>query len=243
MPEFTMGDASPLRSITINFMTEADVRAFSEATGIPLTDRSDTAWYPPQQRMNGTVEYYYDSPLQDCHYPVCIPSKGRWENQKTGKALDRMGVSYRFFVEETEYEDYCKAIGAEKVVKLPFHDLGQGSIPARNFIWEWAKEREYRRHWTVDDNITSFKRCTMNRRIQVYGGAFFRAIEDFVDRYENIAMAGPHCDSFVNDRSNTITPYLMMPDQAKRRVFLLRQERGAGGLVQHVDKMTPAHIH
>lgn len=49
----------------------------------------------------------------------------------------------------------------------------------------------------------------MNRRLCVYGGAFFHAMEDFVDRFENIAMAGPHHKGFVMDRDPNCTPFLM----------------------------------
>jgi hypothetical protein len=207
MPHFSMGDARPSHKITVNFMTADDVKAFAEKTGIPVSSRSDTCWFPHQEPLRG--EYYYDGPKTDSCYPVCIPSKGRADCQKTGKALDRMGVSYKFFVEETEFDDYCRHLGESKVVKLPFHDLGQGSIPARNFIWEWAKERGYKRHWTVDDNIVSFYRCDNNRRLRVLGGAFFRAMEDFSNRYENVAMAGPHDIAFVGDRDPSQTPFLL----------------------------------
>ena len=207
MPSFEMGDARPQHKITINFMTAEDVKEFATRTGLPVTARSDSAWFPHQEPLRG--QYYYDGPKTDSKYPVCIPSKGRADCQKTGKALDRLGVSYKFFVEETEYEDYCHHVGESRVVKMPFHDLGQGSIPARNFIWEWAKEREFARHWTVDDNIQSFARCTANRRLCVYGGGFFRAMEDFVDRYENVVMAGPHHKGFVIDRDPNLTPFLL----------------------------------
>ncbi len=207
MPSFEMGDARPQYKITINFMTADDVRAFADKAGLPVTTGSDSAWFPHQEPLRG--EYYYDGPKTDSKYPVCIPSKGRADCQKTGKALDRMGVSYRFFVEETEYEEYCCYLGESKVVKMPFHNLGQGSIPARNFIWEWAKERGHRRHWTVDDNIQSFARCHNNRRLCVYGGAFFEAMESFVDRYENVVMAGPHHKGFVMDRDPNCTPFLL----------------------------------
>lgn len=206
MPEFEMNDMTPTHRVSINFLTLDDLRRFSEITGIQLNEKSDSAWYPPQQKLNGSL--FYDGPKTDSRYPICIPSKGRFDCQKTGKALDRMGTSYRFFVEETEFEKYCEYIGEEKVVSMPFHDLGKGSIPARNFIWEWAKERGFKRHWTVDDNIVSFARCNNNRRLCVYGGEFFRAIEDFVDRYENIAMAGPHHKGFVPDRVGALTPVL-----------------------------------
>jgi hypothetical protein len=173
MPHFSMGDARPQHKITVNFMTDNDVKEFAEKTGLPVTTRSDSCWFPHQEPLKGEV--YYDGPPTSSFYPVCIPSKGRADCQKTGKALSRMGVSYKFFVEETEYEEYCKHVGAANVVKMPFHDLGQGSIPARNFIWEWAKERGHKRHWTIDDNIQSFARCDRNRRLCVYGGGFFRA--------------------------------------------------------------------
>jgi len=207
MPSFDMKDARPNRSVTINFMTEEDVRAFSQATGIKLSTKSDTAWYPPQERLRG--EFEYTGPKTLSRYPICIPSKGRADCQKTGKALDQLGVEYKFFVEETEYDEYCNHVGEDKVIRLPFHDLGQGSIPARNFIWEWAKERGSQRHWTVDDNITSFARCTQNRRLRVRGGGFFAAMETFVDRYENIAIAGPHHIGFADDRNPNLSPFLL----------------------------------
>lgn len=207
MPEFSMGDASPQYRITINFMTENDVIEFAKKSGIPVSVRSDSAWFPPQKYLNG--QYFYSGDKTPSRYPVCIPSKGRWDVQLTGKALDKMGVDYKFFVEETEGDKYMSAIGESRVVVMPFHDLGQGSVPARNFIWEWAKERGYKRHWTVDDNIGRFARCNNNRRLGVWGGGFFQAMEDFVDRYENIAMAGPHHLGFVPDRNDSVGPYLL----------------------------------
>lgn len=206
MPTFAMSDATPKRSIVVNFMTDEDVTEFARRTGLPVSTRSDSTWFPYQEPLRGDV--YYDGPKTDSRYPVCIPSKGRAKIQKTGPALDRLGVTYRFFVEETEYDAYCETIGPERVERLPFHDLGQGSIPARNFIWEWAKERGYARHWVLDDNIQSFCRCTNNRRLAVVGGGFFNAMEDFADRYENIAAAGPHDKGFVKDRDAGLAAYI-----------------------------------
>lgn len=207
MPEYTMGDASPAFKIVINFMTAEDVRDFAKASGIPVTTRSDSAWYPPQKPLTG--DWGYTGPPTPSRYPICIPSKGRADNQLTGKWLDKMGVPYHFFVEETEADQYIKALGRNKVIVMPFHDLGQGSVPARNFIWEWAKAEGYARHWTVDDNIRSFARTNANRRLGVLGGGFFIAMEDFVDRYTNIAMAGPHHKGFVPDRCDTMGPFLL----------------------------------
>lgn len=208
MPEFEMRDAQAQYQVILNFMTKEDLLEFREKTGIRVTPKTVSTWYPAQKHLNG--EFIYAGKPTESKYPICIPSKGRADVQKTGKILDRMGVTnYKFFVEETEGDWYIEHCGEEHVVVMPFHDLGKGSIPARNFIWDWAKERGCKRHWTVDDNINRFSRCHNNRRICVKGGGFFKAMEDFVDRYENVAMAGPHDEGFVPDRSQKVTPYLL----------------------------------
>lgn len=210
MPSFAVNDISPKHTIQVHFTCLKDMYQFAKAIGIEMSATTKGIWYPKSAAhsfISCPGRYYYDGPKTDSRYPVCIPSKGRAEVQTTGKVLDQLGVSYRFFVEETEYDAYCNALGEEKVVKLPFHDLGQGSIPARNHIWEWAKEHGHKRHWVVDDNILAFRRCTLNRRLRVKGGGFFLAMEDFVDRYENIAMAGPHDQGFMPSTSQ-LSPYL-----------------------------------
>ena len=199
MPEFEMKDATPQYQITMNFMTLENLKEFSKKMGYNLTPKSHSAWYPKQDRLKPR-EYFYDGPKIDTRYPVCIPSKGRADCQTTSKTLDQLGVSYLFFVEETEYKKYCNKLGKDNVFCLPFHDLGQGSIPARNAIWEWAAQNNHKRHWILDDNILRFFRCTNNRRLQVLGGGPLNVVEDFVDRYKNIALAGPHEVGFAPDR-------------------------------------------
>jgi len=197
MPAFEMKNAMPQFKIIINFMTAADVKQFAEKTGLLVTKKSNSAWFPYRERLSG--EFQWTGPKINSRYPICIPSKGRAHLQTTGKVLDRMGISYKFFVEETEFDQYCAALGENNVIKLPFHDLGKGSIPARNFIWDWAAEREFARHWVVDDNILNFARCHNNRRLRCRSGALFQALEDFADRYDNLAMFGPHHAGFVDD--------------------------------------------
>lgn len=207
MPEFSMGDASPQRRITINFMTDDDVAEFAQKINATIQPQCNSLWYPYRQRRDLLGYQYYGEGIVP-RYPVCIPSKGRHACQTTGTVLDEMGVPYHFFVEETEEDLYKAALGEDKVIVMPFHDLGHGSVPARNFIWEWAKERGYSRHWTVDDNILEFCRCNYNSKLRVNSGGFFTAIESFVDRYENIVMAGPHDRGFVDDRAS-IAPFLL----------------------------------
>lgn len=208
MPSFEQGNAKPFKRVTVSFMTRDDMIDFAKAVGIPIGDRTDSIWFPiPDDKMKqGSVAW--DGPKVTSRYPICIPSKGRYDVQRTGKVLDAMGVDYKFFVEETEGDLYKEHCGEEHVEVMPFHDLGQGSIPARNYIWDWAQERGHARHWCLDDNIIGFGRCTLNRRVRCRSGAMFSAMEDFIDRYENIAMMGPHEQGFVMEREANLTPVL-----------------------------------
>lgn len=123
-------------------------------------------------------------------YPVYIISKGRWKSRQTSKALEKMGVPYKIVVEPQEYEEYAKVIDPIKIIQTPFSNLGQGSIPVRNFVWEDSIAKGYARHWILDDNINGFMRLNKNYRGKVNSGTIFKCAEDFVDRYENVALAG-----------------------------------------------------
>lgn len=123
-------------------------------------------------------------------YPVYIISKGRWDSRQTSRSLEQMQVPYHIVVEPQEYTNYAAVIDEKKILVLPFSNLGLGSIPARNWVWDHALATGAERHWILDDNIMGFVRLNRNRRIPVTSGTIFRAAEDFVDRYENIALAG-----------------------------------------------------
>ena len=130
-------------------------------------------------------------------YPVYIISKGRWERRQTARAMEMMKIPYKIVVEPLEYNNYAAVINPENILTLPFDNLGQGSIPARNWVWEHAKSLGCERHWILDDNMDSFYRVNRNMKLIVTTGAIFKAAEDFVDRYENIAIAGFQYNSFV----------------------------------------------
>jgi hypothetical protein len=133
-------------------------------------------------------------------YPIYIISKGRWERRLTSRALERMGVPYRIVVEPQELEAYASVIERSKILVLPFSNLGLGSIPARNWVWEHSISEGHERHWIMDDNIGVFYRFNKNLRVQASSGNIFRAMEDFTDRYENVPMSGPNYRTFVRSR-------------------------------------------
>lgn len=125
-------------------------------------------------------------------FPVYIISKGRWERRQTSKTLESMSVPYKIVVEPCEYEKYASVINPDKILVLPnnFSELGQGSIPVRNWVWEHSILNGYEWHWILDDNIESVERFNNNLKIKCEIGTPFYIIEDFVLRYENIAQAG-----------------------------------------------------
>jgi hypothetical protein len=133
-------------------------------------------------------------------FPIYIPSKGRAERSITTRALDKMGVQYWVVVEPQEFDDYARVIDRSKLLVLPFSNLGLGSIPARNWIWDHSISEGHKRHWILDDNILAFYRFNRNKKIYVGDGTIFKCAEDFVERYENVPMAGLNYLGFVKAR-------------------------------------------
>ena len=123
-------------------------------------------------------------------YPVYVISKGRWESRLTSKALERMKVPYHIVVEPQEFDNYVSVIDKQKILTLPFSNLGQGSIPARNWVWEHSISVNAKIHWIMDDNIYDFYRLNRNTRNIVQTGTIFKICEDFTDRYENVPISG-----------------------------------------------------
>lgn len=138
-------------------------------------------------------------------FPLYIVSKGRADTRMTSKTLERMGVPYSIVVEEQEFEDYAAVIDCEKILVLDpdyqrdydtFDDLGdkksKGPGPARNFVWDHSIAAGASWHWVMDDNIFRFHRFNKNLKVPCTSGSLFRAMEDFVQRYTNVSMAGPN---------------------------------------------------
>ena len=119
-----------------------------------------------------------------------------------------MGVPFKIVIEPQEFAQYANVIDEKNILVLPFGNLGQGSIPARNWIWEHALGLGAEQHWILDDNIREFYRLDRNVKYRVDSGATFQACEDFVDRYENIALAGMDYEFFS-------------PRRIKRNPFIL----------------------
>jgi len=158
--------------------------------------------------------HFLDSFDMNPKYPIYIPSKGRWETRLTSKALEKMHVPYFIVIEKQEYENYASVIDPSKILVLPkkYQDeyetcdtLGytksKGPGPTRNFAWEHAILNGFAWHWVMDDNIRDFYRLNKNIKYRCYSGTSFRVMEDFVERYTNVAIAGPNYELFIPRKS------------------------------------------
>ena len=154
-------------------------------------------------------------------YPIFIVSKGRWETRLTSKALEAMGVPYKMVIEKSELEQYSKVIDRKKLLILPqsyldeydtCDDIGnnrsKGPGAARNFAWDYAQSIGSGRHWVMDDNLDAFHRMNRNAKWECETGSIFKAAEDFVDRYENVPVAGLNYYSFCKTTDN-VPPFII----------------------------------
>jgi hypothetical protein len=132
-------------------------------------------------------------------YPVYVPSKGRADACLTARFLEQDGVPFRLVVEPQEADAYAARHGADRLLVLPFGNLGMGATPARNWIKAHATAEGHARHWQLDDNMAWISRRHRNKRIRCDAGPALRAVEDFADRYENVAVAGLNYEMFAVD--------------------------------------------
>lgn len=211
MPEFRQRDLEPKQSVLVHFMNDQDRKAFAELIKQTITPLTRSLWYPPQEIGHYADRFYKAPSGYSPHYPIYIISKGRWDFTRfhvTAKALDKIGIPYRLVVEPQEYANYSAVVDPRKILVLPFSNLGQGSIPARNWVWENSIKHGDARHWILDDNIEGFYRLHHNLKTPVMDGAIFCAAEEFSDRYENVAQCGFNYFMFA-PRKSVLPPFTL----------------------------------
>ncbi len=152
-------------------------------------------------------------------YPIYIISKGRHDTRLTSKALEAMGVDYRIVVEPQEFSNYSNVINPLKILTLPFSNLGQGGIPARNWVWDHSKKEGHLRHWILDDNISGFRKLENKKRIKCLNREPFNQIEKIVDQYLNVPMAGMQYTGFMVSESSTAKGAARLPFTLNVRVY------------------------
>lgn len=123
-----------------------------------------------------------------------------------------MEVPHFVIVEPDEIPEYLSKVENEYAVVIPldmsykdkydtFDDLGntksKGPGAARNYAWDHSINLGAKWHWVMDDNATEgFHYLFNNQKIKLRTGAFFNAIEDFVQRFDNVPLAGLNYSKF-----------------------------------------------
>lgn len=154
-------------------------------------------------------------------YPIFIVSKGRSDIGKmhTSYAISQLGIEHYIVVEPQEYDDYYNSDLNNKYATTltmdmrykdyydTISDIGNtkstGPGAARNFCADYAKkELKVDWCWILDDNCSWFQRFWRGKRIYAKTPNVFSDVENFVDRYENIGLAGLNYVMFcVNDQT------------------------------------------
>lgn len=204
MPEFEQEENPPFRTVHVKFRTKEHYEAFSECVDQELSDKTKSIWYPKLEiTANRFLRWVEDEPRTDPKYPLYIVSKGRHESMHTSRSLARMQIFHYIIIEPQDYDNYDKALdefdirGYVKLVVAPFSNHGDGPGRARNYAWDHSIEIGATSHWVFDDNISDFYRLHNNQRVRFESGAGFKAMEDFVDRYENVYISGLQYRFFV----------------------------------------------
>ena len=141
-------------------------------------------------------------------FPIYIASYKRWDSRLTVKALDSMKVPYKVIVDKIDYDKYANVIPEEKLLALPPEYREQydtfdksltttGAGAARNFAWDHSISVGASHHWVMDDNFQGFWRLNRNIEARLTSGTGLKVMEDFVLRYDNIALSGPNYEQFV----------------------------------------------
>lgn len=207
MPEFIYEDVPPYAKIIFKF-NEEDLELAKSIFDQSVTEKTKSLWYPKLIQgshsklrvVGGNAEH---------KYPIYVVSKNRHDKCYTSRFLTQMEVDHYVVVEPQDFELYKRDVENKYATILEldmnykknydcFSDLGRnadgsntGPGAARNFAWDDSIKKGFDWHWVMDDNATEgFHYLTNNKKNKCRSGAWFRACEDFVGRYENIAQAG-----------------------------------------------------
>ena len=209
-----------LRCLTNNFSEFTKSRELlSIVTEQKITCKTKSIWFPYKSHWGGVTEKYVSSEVITNKYPVYIVSKGRYKNGLTWKALDKCGVDY-FIVCEIHEACFYKEMTNGKILVLPSRylndydtcddvtDKSKGPGAARNFCIDHSLNNGHKRHWVMDDNLDAFHYLTDNEKLEVESPNIFSAAEKFVDRYDNVPVAGFNYYSFCK-KTDAVPPFVL----------------------------------
>jgi hypothetical protein len=203
LPSFIINPGHP--EITVHFKGDQYIQTFyEEVLEQPYPSKKPRSIWVPDKPLSYPNDAFWTAPNVDTKYPIFVISKGRFDACLTSDFLLKGGVKHFVVVEECEYEKYSyRNNDIVTVLSMPAsnNNLGQGSIPVRNWVDEYARQKGHLKHWVLDDNITCFKRFHKNTQRDVLGSVPFRVAEDFSDRYANLYLSGMQYTQFLPEIS------------------------------------------
>lgn len=219
MPEYISEKQEPYAKFDFIYDDQnIDIKIISKIFEQKISNKSTSIWFP-KLIAGSHSSLRVVGGISDTKYPIYVVSKGRSNKCYTSRFLSQMQVKHYVVVEPQDVNDY--KINVENkyanILTLDmkykdnydvFDELGdsksKGPGGARNFCWEHSVLFGYDWHWVMDDNATEgFHYMNNNMKQKCRTGAMFRACEDFVDRYENIAIAGLNYSMFCKMSDKT----------------------------------------
>ena len=203
MPEFVQDENGSYRTITVKFRRKEDYDDFSAKINQDVTDKTKSMWHPKLNVTKNLKLRWVQESRTNPEHPMYIVSKGRADTMITSRSFARMHIPHYIVIEpqdEALYEEALDNFDIRQYVTLlvaPFSNHGDGPGRARNWAWDHSLTIGATSHWVFDDNISDFYRLHNNERIRFESGVGFKVMEDFVDRYDNVYIAGPQYRFFI----------------------------------------------
>jgi len=203
MPEYDQDWNLTFRTVTMKFRNKKDYDDFSQKIGQDITDKTKSIWHPKLDVTKNLKLRWVEEPRTNPTRPMYIVSKGRADTMITSRSFARMHIPHYIVIEpqdESSYEEALDNFDIRQYVTLlvaPFSNHGDGPGRARNWAWDHSMTIGATSHWVFDDNISDFYRLHENERIRFESGVGFKIMEDFVNRYDNVYIAGPQYRFFI----------------------------------------------
>jgi hypothetical protein len=199
----------PLSQVAVEEVAEGQLAFIERTEAWEVEWQSMPAYAREEQKPWRTIRVHFECQADMDKFMTTVGQ------QFTHKALDWMGVPHYIVVEAQEYDNYAAVVAPTATLLVldenykrdydTCDDLGdtkgKGPGPARNFCWDHAISIGAEWHWVMDDNIRKFYRRWNNLRVPSRTPTFFRCMEDFTLRYENVGMAGPYYKMFAPDEA------------------------------------------
>lgn len=210
MPEYVSEKQEAYAKIEFIFDKE-DIELAKNIFNQNISEKTTSVWFP--KLISGAhSKLRVVGGTSKTRYPIYVVSKNRSDKCYTSKFLSQMEVEHYVVVEPQDVNIYKERVENKYATILELDmtyrenydtfdgnkenkNVGPGA--SRNFCWNHSIDNGHAWHWVMDDNATEgFHYMYKNQKIKCRTGAIFQAAEDFVDMYENIAIAGLNYSMF-----------------------------------------------